>query len=80
MTWTKKTVIFIMLTIVAIAIYDVLAISGGGTEASISHQIIMWSYQYPTFTFAMGFVMGHLFWPIRYTDKLLEVMRPKKKE
>jgi len=63
----KMTAIFIGLVIAAIAGYDVYAIMKGGTEASISHVIFVWSYKYPAFTFAMGFTMGHLFWRIRDT-------------
>lgn len=61
--------IFIGLTIVLIAIVDVILILKGGTSASISYQIIDWSYKYPAFTFLMGFTMGHLFWKISPTDK-----------
>jgi hypothetical protein len=53
--------IFIGLTIVIIATVDSFLIIKGGTEASISHQIIVWSYEFPAFTFLMGFAMGHLF-------------------
>ena len=61
--------IFIAVTIVIIAFFDTFLIIKGGTEASISHQIITWSYQYPAFTFLMGFAMGHLFWKISDTKK-----------
>ena len=69
----KLTSLFIGLIIVMIAIYDVFAIMKGGTEESISYVIILWSYEYPAFTFCMGFTMGHLFWRVRNvkgTDKL----------
>jgi hypothetical protein len=68
--WRKYTLIFVVATIVLIGIYDVLAISQGGTEASISHLLIEWSYNHPVFTFIMGFAMGHLFWRIRSTKRL----------
>jgi hypothetical protein len=61
--------IFIAVTIIIIAFFDVFLIMKGGTEASISHQIITWSYEYPAFTFLMGFAMGHLFWKIRDVKK-----------
>jgi len=73
MSLKKKTVYFIALTIMLIAIWDVYAIVNGGTEASISHTMIVWSYKYPAFTFLMGFVMGHLFWRVRETKELTEV-------
>lgn len=60
--WRRYTVIFIVVIAAVIAIYDVVAIQQGGTEASISHTFIEWSYKMPAFTFLFGFVMGHLFW------------------
>lgn len=65
MNWKKATVVFIILTIAAIAVYDVLAIQHGGKDASISWTLIVWSHEYPSFTFLMGFTMGHLFWRMR---------------
>lgn len=62
MSTKKLTAIFIGVAILIIAAYDVYAILAGGSEASISHTMILWSYKYPVFTFMMGFVMGHLFW------------------
>lgn len=70
MNWRKYTVYFIGFMILSIAIYDVVAISQGGTEASISHVMIEWSYKHPVFTFMFGFVSGHLFWRVRQTKKL----------
>lgn len=67
MSWKKWTALFIAIVLLAIAGYDVIAISGGGTEASISHMMITWSYKYPAFTFMVGFAMGHLFWRMRGT-------------
>lgn len=61
--------IFIGFVIVSIAIVDTFLIVKGGTEASISHQLITWSYEFPAFTFLMGFAMGHLFWKIRDVKK-----------
>lgn len=62
--------IFIAITIVIIAVVDVYFIVSGGTQASISYQIIEWSYKYPAFTFLMGFTMGHLFWKISDVKKV----------
>lgn len=59
--------IFIVVVIVAIAVVDTYLIYNGGTGASISHQIITWSYDYPAFTFLFGFACGHLFWRMRDT-------------
>ena len=67
------TVLLIALVTVLIAVYDVWAISKGGTEASISHLIFVWSYKYPMFTFMAGLIsgilIGHLFWRLRDTEE-----------
>lgn len=63
------TMIFVFIVIIAIAVFDFWVIVKGGTEASISHLFIVWSYKYPAFTFLMGFTMGHLFWKIRDTKE-----------
>lgn len=62
MSWKKITGFFTIGLIVAIAVYDVVAIINGGTEASISHLLITYAYKYPAMPFCVGFVMGHLFW------------------
>jgi hypothetical protein len=61
----KITGYFITGTILVIAAYDIVAIKMAGTEASISQMLIEWSYDYPVFTFIMGFTFGHLFWRLR---------------
>jgi hypothetical protein len=61
----KMTVIFILIVGVAIAVFDLYIIQVGGKEASISQTIILWSYEYPSVTFLLGFVCGHLFWRMR---------------
>lgn len=66
----KMTIIFVVSVVLAIAIYDGYAIAMGGTDGSISHLFITWSYKYPAFTFLMGFTMGHLFWRMRSTPEM----------
>lgn len=63
----KATLIFVILVIVAIVVYDVWAITHGGTEGTVSYLLHDWAYEYPIFTFSMGVVMGHLFWQMRKT-------------
>ena len=65
----NKATIFIITIILAIAGFDAYLIFDGGADASISNQIIEWSYEYPAFTFLMGFAMGHLFWVISNRKK-----------
>ena len=77
MNWKSKTTIFVFVSIaiflISWLVYDIIAISGGGTEASISFMIYEWSYKYPIFTFTCGFapgiLVGHFFWRIRDTDQ-----------
>lgn len=64
------TFLIIPLLIGAILVYDVFAmINGDGSEASISSLIIKTSYDYPFFTFMIGFsigvLVGHLFWRMK---------------
>lgn len=61
----KLTGSVIVVAILVLAIYDVYAYMEGGTEGTISHVIMSWSYSHPAFTFAFGFLCGHLFWRIR---------------
>lgn len=73
MNWKKITFIFIATVIVTSIGYDALTIIKGGLETSISHTIIMWSYEYPVFTFLTGFIMGHLFWRLKQTSELEKI-------
>ena len=67
MKWRTYTGYFILIAVVAIIVYDFVAIANGGKDASISQYLIDWSYQYPVMPFAFGIVCGHLFW--RMPDK-----------
>ena len=72
MTWKNKTLIVtlaIIVAIIAVLVYDAIAIYFGGTEASISSLIITASYQMPFMVFLIGFFLGvlcgHLFWRMK---------------
>jgi phosphatidylglycerophosphate synthase len=55
----------VVLFIAGILLYDVYAFYKGGVRGTVSYMVIMtWSRKYPAFTFMVGFVMGHLFWPL----------------
>ena len=61
-----KTKLFTALAIGAMLVYDVYAYMQGGQDATISSVVITdWSKNYPAFTFMVGFLMGHLFWPLK---------------
>jgi hypothetical protein len=59
----------ILALVVAVLVYDAVAISKGGTEASISSIIINMSYTMPFAThigvFFCGVLFGHLFWRMK---------------
>ena len=69
------TPIFIILTVVTIAAYDVWVILRHGKQQSISAYIIRWSRQYPSIPFLIGFVAGHLFWSMSDKDWMIEVIK-----
>lgn len=58
--------------IVIILIYDAIAVSVDGNEASISSLIITSAYQMPFMVFCIGFgvgtLCGHLFWRMKGND------------
>ena len=65
MNYRKLTQIIIGVLVLVIAFYDVVVIQIGGTTASISARMIDWSKEFPVFSFGMGFISGHIFWPTR---------------
>lgn len=68
--WTR---IFIGVIIAIIIVFDVFIIIKGGTGTTISHELIMWAYQYPILPFALGVVFGHLFWRMPSTSDTAQV-------
>ena len=76
----KVTRIFILLTIIVVLGYDVFAVYNGGTEASVSWQIAVYAYKVPAFTFAVGFVCGHLFWQMNMKDKIIAIAKKARKD
>jgi hypothetical protein len=64
MSARSRTMFFIIAVVVLIIGWDAYTILSNGVETSISQVMIDWAYDYPVFSFSMGFVMGHLFWKI----------------
>lgn len=63
MNWKKVTKYVTVAALIGLIIYDVIAIVGGGKEASISWLIISKSdKEYKILAYAWWFLMGHLFW------------------
>ena len=78
MKWKQYTLIFVIVIFSSILVYDVIAIMSGGTEASISHLLNVWSYKFPAFTFFMGFLAGHIFWRTSPTKEMIELEKKVK--
>ena len=64
----SSTVIFMILIVAAIAIFDVWIIWKKGKKESISAYIIRGSKQYPLLVLLLGIVLGHLFWNMDERD------------
>lgn len=47
---------------IVLSLYDLIAYVKAGQSSTISATVWDWSKKYPIFSFAMGVVMGHLFW------------------
>ena len=77
MKYVKYTQLFILFLVAGIAVWDVAVIIKGGVEASISNQLIIYAYKYPSFPFAFGFVCGHLFWRMPLTEGLKKILKER---
>lgn len=64
----KTTKIIILIVIGIIAVVDFYLMFSGGREATISHVMIEWAYEYPIVPFCFGVLVGHLFWRMKDTD------------
>jgi len=62
------TVLFIIVTALAMIIFDVFIIAKKGKHESISAHIIRGSHKYPLMVLLLGIVLGHLFWSMRTDD------------
>lgn len=69
MSWQTRTRIFIVVTLLVVLVYDIAAAVFGGTGTTISHEIIVFSHDYPIVPFLVGVVMGHLFWRMPSTPE-----------
>ena len=79
---TQMVMIGIVLLIVIILIYDAYAISQGGTEASISSQIIVLSYKQPFLVSMISWWLSdfgnqrHLYLFVSMNDAGLHILSP----
>lgn len=58
-----RTVAVISVFVLGLIAYDIWTISVIGYESTVSWTMYSWSQRFPVISFAVGFVMGHLFWP-----------------
>jgi len=61
----EVTALFLVATVIAVAVYDVIAGIFYGDEATITHVVQEWGKKYVLLTIIIGIVLGHLFWPAR---------------
>tara|TARA_Y100000114_G_C11748592_1_gene322987 strand:- start:90 stop:290 length:201 start_codon:yes stop_codon:yes gene_type:complete len=55
--------LIIVAIIVVITVWDVAVVSMGRPDTTISAVILKLSKEHPMIPFALGVVIGHLFWP-----------------
>jgi len=60
--WQSITVALVVGTLVALIAYDVVADVEGGVSATISRVLRAAAMDYPIIPFAVGVLIGHLFW------------------
>ena len=65
MNYKNITFLVISLFILGILGYDCFVYIKAGQSATVSNVIIELSHDYPSGVFAIGFVMGHLFWQLK---------------
>ena len=63
--WETGSKVVIYLVIAAITLWDLAAVNSGHTEATISQTLLEGSKKHPIIAFALGVLMGHLFWANR---------------
>lgn len=57
--------VVLMLFLLAVGVFDFIALQSGGRLMTISQVIQGWSAQYPLIPLFAGLVLGHLFFPTR---------------
>lgn len=59
----NRTAVFVLTITVASILFDAVMYWRGGWEATISYLALSKSRRYPIIPFALGVLVGHLFWP-----------------
>ena len=61
MNWVKTTRAVMIVTVIALLLYDCIAAKFGGQVATISDQTFVLSHHWLEIPFGAGLLMGHLF-------------------
>jgi Flp pilus assembly protein protease CpaA len=69
------TLVFIVVTVITVAVFDVWVMLKKGKSESVSAHLIRASHKYPSIPFIFGFIAGHLFWRMREVDVFLEALK-----
>ena len=56
------TQIIVILSVLFIIIFDIIIYKMRGVESTVSRIVLYWAKEYPIIPFAVGVVIGHLFW------------------
>lgn len=67
--WGKVWKLMVGSIAVLIIALDVFAYVGWGVDATLSRHTVAGAMEHPTLPLAVGFVLGHLFWPQRLPPK-----------
>ncbi len=65
----RVTIGILVATALLLIAWDVYAYLAAGSEATISRVTLGFARQHPVLPFAVGVLMGHLFWPQKVGDK-----------
>lgn len=57
------TFAYVVTLVVATILFDIYVYCRGGWESTISYLVLTRASRYPIISFAVGVVIGHLFWP-----------------
>lgn len=66
LSWVRVVLaVAIHVVISAVAAWDLAAVASGHGNFTVSSLIQKWAIEAPSLPLAVGFVIGHLFWPVR---------------
>lgn len=63
MTWEQTTRFVLVGVVIFLVLYDLAALYFGGADATISRVAYRAACDNPFLAIALGFILGHIFWP-----------------